>query len=90
MLAKGDTLLNHLGERTDFIDFAVDRNPTKQGLVLPGTAIPVLPAEALSERKPDYVVILPWNLAEEIMATHAQLRAIGARFVLLPPAPRIV
>jgi SAM-dependent methyltransferase len=88
--AKGNTLLNYVGARTDFIDFTVDRNPAKQGLFLPGTAIPVLPAEALDERKPDYIVILPWNLAEEIMAEQAQVRSRGARFILLMPTPRIV
>jgi len=88
--AKGNTLLNYIGARTDFIDFTVDSNPAKQGLFLPGTAIPVLPVETLAERKPAYVVILPWNLAEEIMAEQAHLRALGVRFILLMPTPRIV
>jgi C-methyltransferase C-terminal domain len=73
--AKGNTLLNFIGDRTDFIDFTVDRNPNKQGLFLPGTAVPVLPVEALVERKPDYVLILPWNLASELMDEQSALRA---------------
>lgn len=88
--AKGNTLLNYIGARTDFIDFTVDRNPAKQGLFLPGTSIPVLPVEAIEERKPDYVVILPWNLAGEIMEEQAAIRSRGGRFIILMPTPRIV
>lgn len=88
--AKGNTLLNYVGARTDFIDFTVDRNPAKQGLFLPGTSIPVLPVEALEQRRPDYMVILPWNLADEIMQEQAHIRSWGGRFVLLLPTPKIV
>jgi SAM-dependent methyltransferase len=88
--AKGNTLLNFLGAGIDFIDFTVDRNPTKQGLFLPGTAIPVLPVEALAERTPDYVLILPWNLADEIMKEQAHLRASGVHFIVPLPSPTIV
>jgi SAM-dependent methyltransferase len=88
--AKGNTLLNFIGARTDFIDFTVDRNPNKQGLFLPGTAVPVLPVEALMERKPDYVLILPWNLASEIMDELSALRAAGSRFIIPLPRPIIV
>jgi SAM-dependent methyltransferase len=88
--AKGNTLLNYVGARTDFIDFTVDRNPAKQGLFLPGTLIPVLPVETLKERKPDYVVILPWNLADEIIQEQVEVRSWGGRFVLLLPTPKIV
>jgi SAM-dependent methyltransferase len=88
--AKGNTLLNFIGAGTDFIDFTVDRNPAKQGLFLPGTAIPVLPVEALAERTPDYVLILPWNLAGEIMEEQAALRARGVHFIVPLPNPTIV
>jgi SAM-dependent methyltransferase len=88
--AKGNTLLNFIGARTDFIDFTVDRNPNKQGLFLPGTAVPVLPVEALVERKPDYVLILPWNLASEIMDEQSALCAGGSRFIIPMPRPTIV
>lgn len=88
--AKGNTLLNAIGATTDLIEFTVDRNPAKQGLFLPGSGIPVLPVATLKEGKPDYVVILPWNLAEEIMAEHADLRAGGTRFIVLLPLPRII
>lgn len=88
--AKGNTLLNYLGARTDFIDFTVDRNPAKQGLFLPGVAIPILPPEALQERKPDFVVILPWNLADEIIETQRESLAPGARFLILLPSPHNV
>jgi SAM-dependent methyltransferase len=88
--AKGNTLLNSIGATTDLIEFTVDRNPAKQGLYLPGSAIPVLPVAALEERKPDYVVILPWNLAEEIIGELEHLRAGGMRFIVLLPTPRIV
>ena len=88
--AKGNTLLNFIGARTDFIDFTVDRNPNKQGLFLPGTAVPVLPVEALVERKPDYVLILPWNLASEIMDEQSALCAGGSRFIIPMPRPIIV
>jgi hypothetical protein len=88
--AKGNTLLNYTGIRTDFIDFTVDRNPVKQGLFLPGTSIPVLDVSALEEKRPDYVIILPWNLAEEIMEDQAHIRSWGGHFIILLPAPRIL
>jgi len=88
--AKGNTLLNFIGAKTDFIDYTVDRNPNKQGLFLPGTAIPVLPVETLVERKPDYVLILPWNLAREIMDEQSALCASGSRFIIPLPRSHIV
>jgi hypothetical protein len=88
--AKGNTLLNYTGVRTDFIDFTVDRNPVKQGLFLPGTAIPVLDVSALDEKRPDYVILLPWNLAGEIMEEQANIRSWGGRFVTLLPTPCIL
>jgi len=64
---KGNTLLNYCGIRTDFLDYTVDRSPHKQGLYLPGTRIPVYHPDKIRETKPDYVLILPWNLKDEVM-----------------------
>jgi hypothetical protein len=83
---KGNTLLNYCGIRTDFVDFTVDRNPHKQGKYTPGTRIPILPPEALPLARPDYVLILPWNLKDEILATVSRT-AGAARFVV--PIPRV-
>jgi hypothetical protein len=88
--AKGNTLLNYCGIRGDFIDYAVDASPHKQGLLLPGTAIPVHPPARIFETRPDYVLILPWNLKDEIMAQTAGIRAWGGRFIVPLPAPEIV
>ena len=84
---KGNTLLNYCGVRTDLLEFTVDRNPYKHGRFLPGTHIPVHPPEALDAAKPDYVLILPWNLREEISAQLAHVREWGGRFVV--PIPEI-
>ena len=84
--AKGNTLLNYAGVRPDLIPFVVDRNPAKQGKYLPGSRIPVVGEERLKESKPDCIVILPWNLREEVMAQLAYARAWGARFVTAVPA----
>jgi len=84
---KGNTLLNYCGIRTDFLDYTVDRNPYKQGKFLPGTHIPIFPPEKIAETKPDYVLILPWNLKNEIMSQLAYIRDWGARFVI--PIPEV-
>lgn len=84
---KGNTLLNYCGIRTDFIDFTVDRSPHKQGLLLPGTRIPIYPPERIDELKPDYLLILPWNLKEEIMEQMSQIRSWGGQFVV--PIPEV-
>ena len=84
---KGNTLLNYCGIRTDFVDFTVDRNPYKQGKFLPGTHIPILAPERLREARPDYVLILPWNLKTEIVAQMAEIREWGGRFVV--PIPEV-
>ena len=84
---KGNTLLNYCGIRTDLLDFTVDRNPYKQGQFLPGTHIPIREPEALSRRAPDYILILPWNLTDEIVAQLAYAREWGARFVV--PIPEV-
>jgi hypothetical protein len=87
---KGNTLLNYCGIRTDFVDFTVDRNPHKHGKYLPGTHIPIHPPAMLDERKPDYVLILPWNLKDEIMSQLAHVRAWGGRFIVPIPEACVV
>jgi SAM-dependent methyltransferase len=82
---KGNTLLNYCGIRTDFLDYTVDRNPYKHGKFLPGTRIPIFPPERISETRPDYLLILPWNLKDEIMEQMSGIRAWGGRFVVPIP-----
>lgn len=85
--AKGNTLLNYCGIRTDFIDYTVDKNPHKQGKFLPGTQIPIFSPEKLSETKPEYILIMPWNLKEEIIEQLEYARLWGAKFIL--PIPKV-
>lgn len=85
---KGNTLLNYCGIRTDFLDFTVDRSPYKQGKFLPGTRIPIHPPERIREARPDYVLILPWNLKDEIVGQMAWIRDWGGRFVV--PIPEVL
>jgi SAM-dependent methyltransferase len=87
---KGNTLLNYCGIRTDFIDYTVDRNPYKQGKLLPGTHIPILHPDKISETKPDYLLILPWNFKDEIMAQMAGIRKWGGKFVVPIPEVRVL
>ena len=87
---KGNTLLNYCGVRGDFLDFTVDRNPYKQGKFLPGTHVPILPPEKLDEAKPDYVLILPWNFKDEIMAQLAHIRGWGGKFIVPIPEAMVV
>jgi hypothetical protein len=87
---KGNTLLNYCGIRTDFLEFTVDRNPYKHGRFLPGTHIPIYPVEKIRERRPDYILILPWNLKDEILAQLAYAREWGAKFVVPIPSARIL
>jgi C-methyltransferase C-terminal domain/Putative zinc binding domain/Methyltransferase domain len=82
---KGNTLLNHCGIRSDLMEFTVDRNPHKHGLFLPGTHIPIYPVERLAQERPDYVVIMPWNLRDEITAQLGYVRDWGGRFVVSLP-----
>jgi SAM-dependent methyltransferase len=84
---KGNTLLNYCGIRQDLVDYTVDRNPYKHGKFTPGTHLPIYPPERLAETRPDYILILPWNLREEILAQLAYARRWGARFVL--PIPEL-
>ncbi len=88
--AKGNTLLNYCGIGRDFIDYTVDRSPHKQGLHLPGTRIPVHAPERIAETRPDYVLILPWNLRDEIRREAAFIAEWGGRFVVPIPEARIV
>ncbi len=88
--AKGNTLLNYCGIGTDFLDYTVDRNPAKQGRILPGTGIPVLRPEAIYETKPDYVLVLPWNIQDEIMSEWLAIEDWGGRFITLRPELAIV
>jgi len=83
--AKGNTLLNYCGIRTDFIDYTVDRSPHKQGLFLPGTHIAIHHPDKIKQTKPDYVLILPWNLKDEIIEQMAYIREWGGQFVVLIP-----
>lgn len=82
---KGSTLLNYCGVRGDFIDYTVDRNTYKQGKYLPGVHIPILAPEKIKETKPDYILILPWNLKDEIMKQLSFVRAWGGKFVVPIP-----
>jgi len=83
---KGNTLLNHCGIRADLLAFTVDKNPLKQGKFLPGTRIPIYPPEWLAAARPDYVLVLPWNLRDEISKQLAYVRAWGGRLVFPIPA----
>jgi SAM-dependent methyltransferase len=87
---KGNTLLNHCGVRTDQVAFAVDRNPFKQGRFLPGTHIPIFAPEKLAEERPDYVLIMPWNLRDEISAQLSDVRTWGGRLVVALPQLEIL
>ena len=84
---KGNTLLNYCGIGTDFLDFTVDRNPKKQGNFLPGSRIPIKAPAAIDAARPDYVLILPWNLKDEIARQMAHVRGWGGRFVV--PIPEV-
>jgi SAM-dependent methyltransferase len=85
--AKGNTLLNYCAIRTDFVDYTVDRSPHKQGRFLPGTHLPILPPDRIRETRPDFLLILPWNLKDEIMGQMAYIRSWGGRFVV--PIPEV-
>jgi hypothetical protein len=86
---KGNTLLNYCGIRTDFVDYVVDRNPYKHGRFLPGTHIPIHPPERIAETKPDFVLILPWNLRDEIVKQLAYIREWGGKFVVPIPTTEV-
>ena len=87
--AKGNTLLNFAGVRPDLINCVADRNPAKQGKRLPGSRIPVVDEQNLVGLRPDYVVILPWNIREEVVGQLANLRATGTQFVTAIPSLKV-
>jgi hypothetical protein len=85
--AKGNTLLNYCGVRTDLIDYTVDRSPHKQGHFLPGVHIPIHAPDQIRQTRPDYVLILPWNLREEVMQQMSCIREWGGKFMV--PIPEV-
>ena len=87
---KGNTLLNYCGIRTDFLEFTVDRNPYKHGRFLPGTHIPIYSPERIRESRPDYILILPWNIKDEIIAQLSYAREWGAKFIVPIPMARVL
>jgi SAM-dependent methyltransferase len=87
---KGNTLLNYCGIRSDFLDYTVDRNPYKHGRYLPGTHIPIFPPQRIAETRPDYVLVLPWNLIDEISAQLAYIAEWGGKLIVPIPQAAIV
>lgn len=88
--AKGATLVNYAGIGTELVDFVVDRNVHKQGLLMPGVHIPIVGPEALVERRPDYTLLLAWNFKDEIMAQQDEYRRAGGQFIVPVPEPAVV
>lgn len=88
--AKGNTLLNFCGVGTDLIDYVVDRNPHKQGHYLPGSKLPIYAPEKMDETKPDYVLILPWNIKNEVVAANKRIGAWGGRFAVAVPELTVI
>lgn len=88
--AKGNTLLNYCGIRSDFIDYTVDLSPHKQGHFLPGVHIPIYEPGRIRETRPDYVLILPWNLKDEVMKQMADVRSWGGKFVVPIPEVKVL
>ena len=87
---KGNTLLNHCGIRSDLLAYTVDRSPVKQGKFLPGTHIPIYPPERIAQTKPDYILVLPWNLRDEISEQLGYVRSWGGRLVFPIPALEVI
>ena len=87
--AKGNTLLNYCGIRGDYLEYTVDRSPHKQGLYLPGSRLPIFAPEQITLTRPDYVLILPWNLRDEIMQQMSAVRSWGGRFIVPVPDVQI-
>src|SRR6185436_7327015 len=86
--AKGTTLLNYAGVKPDLLPFVCDAAPSKQGKFLPGAHIPILHPDVLRVRQPDTVIVLPWNIADEVVAQHGYVRGWGGRFVVAVPSLR--
>jgi SAM-dependent methyltransferase len=87
---KGNTLLNYCGIRTDLLDYTVDRNPYKHGKFLPGTHIPIYPPEKIEETRPDYILILPWNLQKEVAAQLTDVRSWDGQLIVPIPHPEVL
>jgi len=88
--AKGNTLMNFSGIRKDLLSYVVDKNPAKQGKYMPGSHIPILSTEELSKNRPDYLFILPWNIAEEIYNQNIELAKLGTQFIVTIPELRVI
>jgi hypothetical protein len=88
--AKGTILLNHVGIGPDTLEFVADRNVHKQGRWVPGVRLPIVPPDTILETQPDYVLILPWNFRDEIMAQQAEYARRGGRFIIPIPEPIIL
>ena len=88
--AKGNTLLNYCGVRSDLLDYTVDMAPSKQGTLLPGTRIPVYAPDKILETRPDYVLILPWNIKDEIMSSMSAVREWGGKFLVPIPEVKVL
>ncbi len=88
--AKGNTLLNYAGVKTDLIDFVCDASPSKQGKFMPGSHLPIMAPEVIERHKPDWIVILPWNIADEIVEQLNFVREWGARFIVAVPELRVI
>jgi SAM-dependent methyltransferase len=87
---KGNTLLNHCGIRSDLLEYTVDRNPYKHGRYLPGTHVPIFAPDRIRETRPDLVLVLPWNLRDEIVEQIAYIREWGGRFIIPIPQPTVI
>jgi hypothetical protein len=83
--AKGNTLINYSGIRADMIPYVVDKNPAKQGKFLPGSRIPIVSVNRIQTTHPDYILVLPWNIRDEVIADLSYVRDWGARFVSAIP-----
>jgi C-methyltransferase C-terminal domain len=88
--AKGNTLLNYCGIGKDFLDYTVDVSPHKQNHFLPGTHIPIYSPERIQRTQPDYILILPWNLRDEIIEQLSDVRRWGGRFIIPIPKPEVL
>ena len=87
---KGNTLLNYCGIRTDLLDYTVDRNPYKHGLFTPGTHVPIHPVERIAETRPDYLLVLPWNLIDEIASQLAYVGDWGGKLIVPIPLATVI
>jgi hypothetical protein len=87
---KGNTLLNYCGVGVDFLDFTVDRNPYKHGLYTPGMHIPIYPVSSIDNARPDYLLVLPWNLKQEIVEQMRHVGSWGCKFIVAIPKVEVI